>query len=72
MPDEQNLAEFLSGDTDKGVETETGNPPFTPAVMAALECAQAVKILTGKGKLLTDQLLWMDLAEDEFTRLRLS
>jgi molybdopterin/thiamine biosynthesis adenylyltransferase len=72
MPDDQNLAEFLSGDTDKGVETETGNPPFTPAVVAALECAQAVKILTGKGKVLRDQLLWMDLAEDEFTRLRLS
>ncbi len=72
MPDEQNLAEFLSGDTDKGVETETGNPPFTPAVVAALECAQAVKMLTGKGKLLTNQLLWMDLSEDEFTRLRLS
>ncbi len=72
MPDEHNLAEFLSGDTDKGVETETGNPPFTPAVIAALECAQAVKLLSGKGRLLTEQLLWMDLSEDEFTRLRLS
>jgi len=72
MPDERNLSEFLSGETDRGLETETGNPAFTPAVVAALECAQAVKLLTGKGRLLNDRLLWMDLSEDEFSLLPLT
>ena len=72
MPDERNLSEFLSGATDRGLETETGNPAFTPAVVAALECAQAVKLLTGKGRLLNDRLLWMDLSEDEFSLLPLT
>lgn len=71
LPGDQTLIGYLAGESDTGVEAETGNPPFTPALVAALECAQAVKLLTGKGTVLTEQLLWIDLADDEFTRLRL-
>ncbi len=71
MPGERNLGEYLSGESDRGIEEETGNPPFTAAAVAALECAQAVKLLAGRGKTLNDRLLWMDLSEDEFTLLRL-
>ncbi len=71
MPGDNTLVGYLAGESDTGVETETGNPPFTPAMVAALECAQAVKLLTGKGHVLTEQLLWIDIADDEFTRLRL-
>lgn len=71
LPGEDALTGYLAGESDKGIEEETGNPPFTPAVVAALECAQAIKLLTGKGTVLSDQLLWIDLADDEFTRLRL-
>lgn len=71
MPEEQKLVEYLSGESDEGIEDETGAPPFTSAVVAALECAQAIKLLTGKGKILNERILWMDLSEDEFTLLRL-
>ncbi len=71
MPGDDTFKGYLAGESDTGVETETGNPPFTPALVAALQCAQAVKLLTGKGQILTEQLLWIDAAEDEFTRLRL-
>ncbi len=71
LPGDETLTGYLAGESDTGVEAETGNPPFTPALVAALQCAQAVKLLTGKGTVLTEQLLWIDLADDEFTRLRL-
>ncbi|MGI6783914.1 MAG: HesA/MoeB/ThiF family protein [Aminivibrio sp.] len=71
MPGDDTFMGYLAGESDTGVETETGNPPFTPALVAAMQCAQAVKLLTGKGQILTEQLLWMDIADDEFTRLRL-
>ena len=35
---------------DKGVETKTGNPPFTPAFVASLEVSEAIKFLTGSEK----------------------
>ena len=71
MPGKDSLHGYLAGESDAGVEVETGNPPFTPALVAALEVAQAVKYLAGKGSLLEDQLLWVDLAEDEFNKLNL-
>lgn len=46
---------------ERGVEVETGNPPFTPAVVAALEVAEALKLLAGVGSLLRGRLLWGDL-----------
>ncbi|GAB1429166.1 hypothetical protein MASR2M17_26190 [Aminivibrio sp.] len=39
--------------------------------MAAMECAQAIKLITGKGSVLSGAFLWMDLREDEFSRLSL-
>ena len=35
---------------DRGVEEVTGNPPFTPAFVASLEAAEAVRLLSRAGK----------------------
>jgi len=56
---------------DRGVELETGNPPFTPAFVASLEAAEAVKILACVSKPLRHRLLWVDLDRGEFHKLRL-
>ena len=71
LPDGPSLADFFPEGMDQGEERELGNPPFTPAVVAALECAQAVKLIAGKGSVLSGAVLWMDLKEDEFSRLSL-
>ncbi|MGI6253295.1 MAG: HesA/MoeB/ThiF family protein [Aminivibrio sp.] len=71
LPGDDTFSGYLAGESDTGVETETGNPPFTAALVASLECAQALKLLTGRGRVLTEQLLWIDTADDEFTRLSL-
>lgn len=69
LPGEDALRHYLAGDSDAGMEMEAGNPPFTPAVVAALECAQVINLITDKGELLSDELLWIDLAENEFSKL---
>lgn len=56
---------------DRGIELETGNPPFTPAFVAALEAAEAIKLLAGVSKPLRHRLLWVDLDRGEFHKLRL-
>jgi molybdopterin/thiamine biosynthesis adenylyltransferase len=56
---------------DRGIELETGNPPFTPAFVASLEAAEAVKILAGVSKPLRHRLLWLDLDRSEFHKLHL-
>jgi molybdopterin/thiamine biosynthesis adenylyltransferase len=56
---------------DRGIETETGNPAFTPALIAAWEAAEAVKLLTGAGTPLTGRVLWVDLAEGSVQSVRL-
>jgi len=56
---------------DRGVELETGNPPFTPALVAALEATEAVKVLAGVSAPLRHRLLWIDLDRGEFHKLRL-
>ncbi len=71
FPDGPSPADFFPEGKDQGEEQERGNPPFTPAAVAALECAQAIKLITGKGSVLRESFLWMDLKEDEFSRLSL-
>ena len=53
----------------KGVETRLGNPSFTPAVVASLQVAEAVKILLGRGKPLAGRVLLADLLEMRFEEI---
>jgi len=43
---------------DRGMEVELGNLPFTVAAVAAVQCAECVKVLTGKkdGKIMLTQI----------------
>lgn len=61
----------LSADENEcGIETHTGNPAATPAVIAAWEVQEAIKIITGIGNPIRNRLLFLDFAEgivDEIT-----
>lgn len=46
--------------SDKGVETQLGNPAPTPALAAALQAQEVVKLLTGIGEVLDRRLLYFD------------
>ncbi|ABQ26602.1 HesA/MoeB/ThiF family protein [Geotalea uraniireducens] len=49
----------------KGIEKQLGNPAFTPAVVASLEVAEVCKIILGKGELLRNRKLSIDLLDME-------
>ena len=49
----------------KGIEKHLGNPAFTPAVVASLEVAEVCKIVLGKGELLRNRKLSIDLLDME-------
>ena len=73
---------FYPGDTtpwteaearpDQGAELQTGNPSFTPAFIAALEVAEAIKVITNMSTSLRHQLLWFDLEQGDMQKIRLS
>jgi molybdopterin-synthase adenylyltransferase len=52
----------LNGD-DRGIEMETGNPAATPAVIAAWQVQEAIKIITGIGHPIRNRLLFLDFSE---------
>ncbi len=62
---------FGEGGPPKGIETELGNPAFTPALAASIEVAELVRILTGKAPALAGFLFHFDLERMEAIRLPL-
>lgn len=55
----------------KGIETDLGNPSFTPAVVASLQAAEACKILLREGKCLSKRVLFINLLDMEIVEVNL-
>ena len=51
---------------ERGIEQESGNLPFTAAVIASIQAAEAVKVLLGKNNFLKSKLLTMDLLNNDY------
>ena len=51
---------FYHKGPDKGIETELGNPATTPALIAAWQVQEAVKLVLKKGEPLRNRLLFID------------
>ena len=54
-----------------GIETQTGNPAATAAVVAAWEVQEAIKIITGIGTPLRNRLIFLDFFEGTFDEISL-
>lgn len=65
FPEDMWLKTQLAHVPVKGVEKRIGNPSFTPACIASIEVSQVIKILLGKGELLRDKIMFIDLLNDE-------
>jgi len=73
-PGDKGLTAIYGPDLDKaasGLEILTGNPPATPAIIAAWEVQEAVKIITGVGRPIRNRLLFLDFAEGSFEEIPL-
>lgn len=66
MPGDRTLQKIYPPDENKGAETELGNPSFSPAMVASIEVAEAVKVLLGRGEILKNKLLTIDLLNQEY------
>ncbi|MDH4269729.1 MAG: HesA/MoeB/ThiF family protein [Dehalococcoidia bacterium] len=62
-----------SSDTvpEQGIETRIGSPPATAAMIAALQVQEVVKIITGVGTPIRNQILLMDARECAIDRIEL-
>lgn len=58
-------------DTPKGIETELGNPSFTPALAASLQVAETLKVLLHKPGILQRKLLIANTLTMEFEYMEL-
>jgi len=56
---------------ERGMEELLGTPPATPMLVAALEVQETVKLITGKGRPLSNALLLLDTESGEAHRLQL-
>jgi len=73
-PQDRGLASLygdLTAASDRGAETTLGNLPFAVAMLASLECSEAVKILLGRGPTLHGRLLIFDLDDLSFEVIQL-
>jgi molybdopterin/thiamine biosynthesis adenylyltransferase len=55
-----------------GIEALTGNPAATPAVIAAWEVQEAIKIITGIGNPIRNRLIFLDFLDNTFDEVSLS
>lgn len=66
MPGDRLIHTLYDGDENYGVEKETGNPSFTPAVVGALQVAETLKLLLGREGVLTNKLLTVDILQQQY------
>ena len=71
LPGDRTLDRLYRGNQQNGVEKQQGNPSFTPALAAAAQAAETIKLLTGRGELLRNRVLRIDLLEQEYSVIEL-
>ena len=66
MPGDFIFEKIYPPDMNKGIESELGNPSFTPALAASIQVSEGLKVLLGKGDLLRNKLLTINLLNHEY------
>ncbi len=52
------------------LKNKMGNPSFTPALAASIQVGEVIKLLLDKGEVLNNEVLYIDLEYNSFTRLK--
>ncbi|HUW46501.1 MAG TPA: HesA/MoeB/ThiF family protein [Dehalococcoidia bacterium] len=74
FPEDEGLSSIYGSSNaipEQGIEIKIGNPPATPAIIAALQVQEVVKIITGVGKPARNQILLVDARECAIDRIEL-
>lgn len=71
-PGENTVANIYKNATyEKGIESEMGNPAFTPAVIASFQVSETIKILLNKKEATTNRVYFIDLLSLKINELSL-
>lgn len=65
-PGDRTLDRLYPLDMGSGIEETLGNPSFTPATIASIQVAEAIKVIVGKDEVLRNKILMVDLLDNEF------
>ena len=71
FPGDKTLSRLYPNPDAVGTESYYGNPAFTPAVVASIETAEALKLLLDKPQTLRNKLLRIDLLNHEHATISL-
>jgi molybdopterin-synthase adenylyltransferase len=71
MPGDKTLSRFYAGKMLKGVEGKLGNPSFTPALVASIQVSEIVKLIIGRGEILRNKMLFIDMLQQEYEVVKL-
>ncbi len=71
FPGDKTLDKIYPSKDGNGLESELGNPSFTPALVASIEVSEALKVLLGKGEFLRKKLLYIDLLDHDYVVMEL-
>lgn len=66
FPGDKTLDILYSRKDLQGIEKKLGNPSFTPALLASMQVSEALKVILGRGDLLRNKILYIDLYHNEF------
>lgn len=72
LPGDRTLSKIYRESNGRGAEKELGNPSFTPALAASIQVSEVIKLLLGKGELLRNKMLFVNLLEQEYEIIDLS
>ncbi len=75
LPGDEGLAALFGRPREvprAGMEVRAGVPTITPAVVAALEAMEVVKVLLGRGEPMRDRMMYLDLDSGTVSRIDLS
>lgn len=66
-PGDRLISKIYSGsEENEDIDTSLGNPPFTAATVSAIQAAETVKVLLGRGNALYNKLLMIDMSEHQY------
>lgn len=66
IPGDKTLSKIYRDPGGEGVEKELGNPAFTPALAASIQVGEVIKLLLGKGEILRNKMLFVNLLEQKY------
>lgn len=66
FPGDNIFKKLYPEDISKGIESELGNPSFTPALAASIQVCEVIKLLLKKEGILRNKLLTINLLDHEY------